>query len=184
MLWVANVVSISERSQQHVDARHTSLGALTSPPLLHISQPALKKHFSARVTSHDFGNSLAYVSVANVAGAHTDEQNTSQLGLPSQFFKERLAMTNRYGLAAILSAAALLCGAALILGPKVNAAAEGKITGTVKFVGTAPHMRGIDMSKDDFCANANANDPVHLETVVVGQGGGLENVVVPEKKGR
>jgi len=87
-------------------------------------------------------------------------------------------MTNRYSLAAILSAVALLCCAALILGPRVNAAAEGKITGTVKLVGTAPHMRGIDMSKDNFCAKAKANDPAHLETVVVGQGGGLENVVL------
>jgi hypothetical protein len=87
-------------------------------------------------------------------------------------------MTHRYNLAAILSAVALFCGAALILGQKVNAAAEGKISGTVKLVGTAPHMRGIDMSKDNFCAKANANDPAHLETVVVGQGGGLENVVL------
>jgi len=87
-------------------------------------------------------------------------------------------VTNRYNLAAILSAVALLWCATLILGPRVNAAAEGKITGTVKLVGTAPHMRGIDMSKDNFCAKADANDPAHLETAVVGQGGGLENVVL------
>jgi carboxypeptidase family protein len=87
-------------------------------------------------------------------------------------------MTNRYNLAAVLSAVALLCSAALILDQKVNAAGEGKITGTVKLDGTAPHMRGIDMSKDPFCSKAHANDPAHLETVVVGQGGGLENVVL------
>jgi isoquinoline 1-oxidoreductase beta subunit len=64
------------------------------------------------------------------------------------------------------------------LDPEVNAAGEGKITGTVKLVGTAPHMRGIDMSKDPVCAKDSASDPAHLENVVVGQGGGLENVVL------
>ena len=34
------------------------------------------------------------------------------------------------------------------------------------------------MSKDPFCSKAHASDPAHLETVVVGQGGGLENVVL------
>jgi len=29
----------------------------------------------------------------------------------------------------------------------VSAAADGKITGTVKLDGAAPHMKGIDMSK-------------------------------------
>jgi hypothetical protein len=66
----------------------------------------------------------------------------------------------------------------LILGRSVNAAAEGKITGTVKLDGTAPHMKGIDMSKDPYCSKAHATDPAHLETVVVGSGGGLENVVL------
>jgi plastocyanin len=87
-------------------------------------------------------------------------------------------MTNRYNLAVVLSAVVLLCCAALTLDQKVNAAGEGKITGTVKLDGTAPHMRGIDMSKDPYCAKANASSPVHLENVVVGQGGGLENVVL------
>lgn len=36
------------------------------------------------------------------------------------------------------------------------------------------------MSKDPFCSKAHANDPAHLETVVVGQSGGLENVVLSE----
>jgi len=87
-------------------------------------------------------------------------------------------MTNRFNIAPVLSAVVLLCCAALILGAKVNAAGEGKITGTVKLVGTAPHMRGIDMSKDPVCAKAQGSDPAHLENVVVGQGGGLENVVL------
>lgn len=65
-----------------------------------------------------------------------------------------------------------------MLGNRVSAAGEGKITGTVKLDGTAPHMKGIDMSKDPYCVKAHANDPAHLETVVVGSGGGLENVVL------
>jgi len=79
---------------------------------------------------------------------------------------------------AVLSAVVLLCCAALILGQKVNAAGEGKISGTVKLYGAAPHMKGIDMSKDPYCAKAHATDPGHLETYVVGASGGLENVVL------
>lgn len=85
---------------------------------------------------------------------------------------------NRYKFTAVLSALVLVCSVALILGRSVNAAAEGKITGTVKLDGTAPHMKGIDMSKDPYCSKAHATDPAHLETVVVGSGGGLENVVL------
>ncbi|MGC2541032.1 MAG: carboxypeptidase regulatory-like domain-containing protein, partial [Candidatus Sulfotelmatobacter sp.] len=70
------------------------------------------------------------------------------------------------------------CCGALISNPKVSAAGEGKITGSVKLTGTAPHMRGIDMSKDPYCVKANANSPRHLETVVVGSGDGIENVVL------
>jgi plastocyanin len=69
------------------------------------------------------------------------------------------------------------CGV-LLLNQKVNAAAEGKITGTVKLDGTGPHMKGLDMSKDPYCAKANANDTPKMENVVVGSGGGLENVVL------
>src|SRR5271163_5139349 len=87
-------------------------------------------------------------------------------------------MRNRYNPAVVLSLIVLISCVALTLGHKVNAAGEGKITGTVKLDGTAPHMRGIDMSKDPYCAKANASSPVHLENVVVGQGGGLENVVL------
>ena len=86
-------------------------------------------------------------------------------------------MKNRFNFAGVLSAIVLVCCGALILGQKVNAAGEGKITGTVKLDGTAPHMKGIDMSKDPYCVKANPT-PQHLETVVVGAGGGLENVVL------
>src|SRR5580700_5200924 len=87
-----------------------------------------------------------------------------------------VSMRNRY--AVVLSAVVLVSCAALILSQGVNAAGEGKITGTVKLDGTAPHMKGIDMSKDPYCSKAHASDPAHLETVVVGSGGGLENVVL------
>ena len=59
-----------------------------------------------------------------------------------------------------------------------GAPAEGEISGTVKLDGTPPHMRGIDMSKDPYCVQAHANSPAHLENVVVGEGGGIENVVL------
>ncbi len=61
---------------------------------------------------------------------------------------------------------------------EVSAAPEGKITGTVKLDGTAPHMKGIDMSKDPWCVKQHANDPAHLELVVVGKDNGLGNVVL------
>ena len=81
-------------------------------------------------------------------------------------------------LAAILSVAALVGLWMLSLNKKVNAAAEGSITGTVKLSGTPPHMRGIDMSKDPYCSKAHASDPAKMETVVVGKDQGLQNVVL------
>ena len=87
-------------------------------------------------------------------------------------------MRTRYNFAVVLSAVVLVCCAALILSQGVNAAGEGKITGTVKLDGAAPHMKGIDMSKDPYCSKAHATDPAHLETFVVGTSGGLENVVL------
>jgi hypothetical protein len=87
-------------------------------------------------------------------------------------------MSKRYNFAAVLSAVVLICCGALILGQRVNAAGEGKITGTVKLDGPAPHMKGIDMGKDPFCSKAHATDPGHLETYVVGANGGLANVVL------
>jgi hypothetical protein len=87
-------------------------------------------------------------------------------------------MSNRYHLVAVLSAVVLVGCAALILGQRVSAAGEGKISGTVKLDGAAPHMKGIDMSKDPFCSKAHATDPGHLETYVVGASGELQNVVL------
>jgi plastocyanin len=88
-------------------------------------------------------------------------------------------MRKHFNLAAVLSAVGLICCGALILGQKkVDAAGEGKITGTVKLDGAAPHMKGIDMSKDPYCVKANSGAPAHLQTVEAGANGGLENVVL------
>jgi plastocyanin len=87
-------------------------------------------------------------------------------------------MKNLQKLAPVLMAVmVVLCGA-LLLNHGVSAAGEGKISGTVKYEGTPPHMRGIDMSKDPYCVKANANTSPHMENVVVGSGGALENVVL------
>lgn len=77
-----------------------------------------------------------------------------------------------------LVALALIASTALMHGPKVHAAGTGKISGTVKLDGTPPHMKGIDMSKDPYCAKFHANSPAQLELVVVGKNGGLQNVVL------
>jgi hypothetical protein len=87
-------------------------------------------------------------------------------------------MRNRYNFATVLSIVVLVCCGALLLSQKVSAAGEGKITGTAKLDGAAPHMKGIDMSKDPYCSKAHATDPAHLETYVTGANGGLQNVVL------
>jgi Carboxypeptidase regulatory-like domain len=94
------------------------------------------------------------------------------------FVARERSMNKRYNFAAVIPLLVLVCCAALLLNQKVNAAGEGKISGTVKLDGTAPHMRPIDMSKDPYCVKVHQNSPVHLDTVEVGSGGGLENVVL------
>jgi hypothetical protein len=81
-------------------------------------------------------------------------------------------------LAAGLTVLVLVCVGGLLLNLKVRAASDGSITGTVKLEGTAPHMKGIDMSKDPYCVKQHTNNPGHLELVVVGKNDGLENVVL------
>jgi hypothetical protein len=39
-------------------------------------------------------------------------------------------------------------------------------------------MKGIDMSKDPVCSKAHESNPAHMENVMVGQGDGLQNVVL------
>jgi hypothetical protein len=67
---------------------------------------------------------------------------------------------------------------AFILTRSVDASPEGSITGTVKLTGTAPHMKGIDMSKDPYCTKQHENSPVKMENVVASSSGGLQNVVL------
>jgi plastocyanin len=87
-------------------------------------------------------------------------------------------MENGFKFVSILSALVLIACGTLLRSAKVDAAGEGKITGTVKLDGVAPHMKGIDMSKDPYCVKVNANNTPKLENVVVGASGGLENVVL------
>jgi hypothetical protein len=81
--------------------------------------------------------------------------------------------------AAAFAALLLVCGGVVLFGhDQVSAAGTGSITGTVKLNGTAPHMRGIDMSKDPYCSKAHASEPAKMENVVAGADGGLQNVVI------
>jgi len=83
---------------------------------------------------------------------------------------------NRF--AAILAAVVVVALATAILDLRVSAAGDGSITGTVKLTGTAPHMKGIDMSKDPYCVKQHENSPVKMENVVASSSGDLQNVVL------
>jgi len=83
-----------------------------------------------------------------------------------------------HSLAAVSATLVLVGFVSVVISHKASAAAEGKITGTVKLDGTAPHMRGIDMSKDPWCVKQDSANPAHLQLVEVGKNGGLENVVL------
>ena len=89
-----------------------------------------------------------------------------------------MKVQSRYKFLAVLAAVVLMSFAILSSGPSVSAAGEGKITGTVKLSGTAPHMKGIDMSKDPYCSKAHESNPAKMENVVVGASGGLANVAL------
>lgn len=79
---------------------------------------------------------------------------------------------------ALLAGVVVVTVLVAVIGEHVKAAGEGSITGTVKLTGTAPHMRGIDMSKDPYCVAQHKDKPATLENVMVGANGGLENVVL------
>ena len=87
-------------------------------------------------------------------------------------------MKARYKLAVMATMLFVTAFGCLYATRGVSAAAQGKITGTVKLDGTAPHMKGIDMSKDPYCVKQHESNPAKLENVVVGSGGGLQNVVL------
>lgn len=86
-------------------------------------------------------------------------------------------MTTRCKFALLLASLVMVGAATLILNQSVSAAGEGKITGTIKLDGQAPHQKPIDMSKEPSCA-AQHSTPITTEAVMTGSGGGLENVVV------
>jgi plastocyanin len=88
-----------------------------------------------------------------------------------------MKIQSQYRFVAVFPVLVLVSIGALILSQKVSAAGEGSVAGSVKLTGTPPHMRGIDMSKDPYCVKQH-NNPVQMENVVVGSGGGLENVVL------
>jgi hypothetical protein len=92
-------------------------------------------------------------------------------------------MKPRYKLAVTASTLFVIAFGCLYATRGVSAAAQGKITGTVKLDGAAPHMKGIDMSKDPYCVKQHESNPAKLENVVVGSGGGLANVVLYVSEG-
>jgi plastocyanin len=87
-------------------------------------------------------------------------------------------MTSRYKFVGLLAALLMVSVAALFSARDVSAAAEGKITGTVKLDGTAPHQKPIDMSKEPSCQKEHAGHPITTESVVTGPNNALQFVVV------
>src|SRR5437016_13789372 len=67
---------------------------------------------------------------------------------------------------------------ALMLSRNVSAAGEGKIAGTVKLAGTAPHQKPTAMSKEPCCQQLQADYPATLEHVVDGARRGLQKRVL------
>src|ERR1700741_932668 len=55
--------------------------------------------------------------------------------------------------------------------------AGGSITGKVKFTGTPPKMKPIDMSKEPYCQKLH-NPPIKTQDVEAGPGDTLEDAVV------
>jgi len=87
-------------------------------------------------------------------------------------------MNTCYKFVGLASALLLLAFGFLYSTRSVSAAAEGKITGTIKLQGTPAHQRPIDMSKEPNCQKAHAAHPVTTETVVTGPNNTLQYVVV------
>jgi hypothetical protein len=67
--------------------------------------------------------------------------------------------------------------------PQTTVASAGYITGTVRFDGTAPHQRLIDISNKSECAAIRGDQLATTESVVVGAAGELANVVVYISRG-
>ncbi len=87
----------------------------------------------------------------------------------------------RVGALGIFSGFLLLLAFASVLfetADKASAAAAGQIIGTVKLDGAAPKAKPIDMATEPSCAQIHTSNPATTESVVVGAGGGLANVVI------
>lgn len=64
----------------------------------------------------------------------------------------------------------------------VSAAVAGSVTGTVKYEGRLPKMPALKMDADPGCASKHSS-PVPVETIVIGSGRGVANVLVSIKSG-
>jgi plastocyanin len=63
-------------------------------------------------------------------------------------------------------------------GKQVDPATAGSVSGVVKFDGTLPKMRVINMAAEPACAKEHAAHPAMTEDAVAGENGTLQNVVV------
>jgi plastocyanin len=57
------------------------------------------------------------------------------------------------------------------------------VRGTVRFEGTPPKRRPLDLGAEEFCVAEHQDKPLRSETVIVGKDGGLANVFVHVKSG-
>jgi plastocyanin len=92
--------------------------------------------------------------------------------------QEKALMKAGYKIVVSGSALFVVACGLLVSGGRVSAVSGGKITGSVKLDGAAPHQKPIDMAKEPSCAAVHKDKPVTAENVVVGANGGLANVVV------
>lgn len=58
------------------------------------------------------------------------------------------------------------------------APAGGTVSGIVTLSGSPPKIKPFDLSKEPACVKMHANDPLYPETVLIGPGNSLRNVVV------
>lgn len=84
-------------------------------------------------------------------------------------------MLNRKNVRLLVAASAL---AAVSAAPAV----AGTVTGTIKFDGTAPKLRPVQMNADPGCAKKHSTPPAN-EALVLGDGNTLGNVFVKIKAG-
>lgn len=73
--------------------------------------------------------------------------------------------------------------APLPLAPSVDPATAAMVTGVVKFEGSPPVLKPIDMSASSACVKANASSPIVPPVVITGPHGALANAVVFVKSG-